>query len=147
MKNLRIAALLALPLAVSCGQEHTLTITNKSKTEFYVMTEKDAKYITEEKIYYMHSSGEIEHLGTMGTYTRTGTSDYLDKFKSDSGFVFCFVSEANLKKQLKGKERREYKTVTLPSKDAEHLTSVVIAVKDSLSKPVFESTVKYKTGI
>lgn len=148
MKNLRIAALLALPLvAVSCGQEQAVTIDNKSKTEFYVMSQKDARYINEQKIYEMYSSGEIDHLDTLGSFTRISTGDYLNKFKVDSSFVFCFVAEADVKQSAKGKSRREYKTVTLPAKNANRLTSVLIHVKDSLGQPVFQSSVKYKEGI
>lgn len=134
-------------LAAGCAKEQTVTIDNKSKTKFYVMSEKEAKHVSSEKIYNMHSSGEIEHLDKNGSYTRIGTGEYLKKFLVDSSYVFYFITEADIEKPMKGKSRPEYKTLTIPAEDNEHLSAVEIHIKDSLNTPVFQSTVKYKKGI
>jgi len=148
MKNLfKAALLLLLPLVVSCSKEQTVTIKNESKSQFYIMTEKQAKHITGDKAYSMHSSGEIELADSMGSYTHISHGTYLDNFAVDSSYVFCFVAEADLEKPVKGKSRTEYKTLVIPSADSEHLTSVTIMIKDSLGKPEFTSTLKYKQGI
>lgn len=148
MKNLlKAVVLLLLPLAVSCGKEQTVTIDNKSTTQFYVMTAKQAKHITQESAYYMHSSGEIELADTMGSYTHISHGTYLDNFVVDSSYVFCFVAQADLERPTKGKSRIDYKTLVIPSADAEHLTTVKIGIKDSLGKPEFTSTLKYQSGL
>ncbi|ALM49395.1 hypothetical protein AMR72_11105 [Flavobacterium psychrophilum] len=144
---LKPTLLLLVLLASGCAKEQAVTIDNKSKTEFYVMSEKEAKHITAEKIYNMHSSGEIEHLDTNGSYTRISTGEYLKRFLVDSSYVFYFITEADVEKPTKGKSRPEYKTLTIPAEDHEHLSAVEIHIKDSLNIPVFESAIKYKKGI
>ncbi|MCO6147448.1 hypothetical protein [Flavobacterium sp. NRK1] len=138
---------LLLIVTVSCSKSQKLTISNNSSSAFYIMDKHTADHINAEKLYSLKESGEIEHVSANGgIYTYVGTGEALDKYTVDSTYVFCFVNDTELTKNVKGKSRFNYEEVKVSPSGNPDAMEIDITIQDTLDHPVFSSSLKMQFG-